>query len=35
MNGYVLTRLAKADTFDFWSYIAEENEFTALAVSGI
>jgi plasmid stabilization system protein ParE len=29
MNGYVLTPLAKGDTFDFWSYIAEDNEESA------
>ena len=26
---YVLTPLAKADVFDIWSYIADDNEDTA------
>jgi antitoxin ParD1/3/4 len=29
MSGYALTPLAKADIFDIWSYIAEENEDAA------
>jgi plasmid stabilization system protein ParE len=29
MNAYVLTPLAKADIFNIWSYIAEDNESAA------
>jgi hypothetical protein len=29
MSAYLLTPLAKADIFDIWSYIAEENENAA------
>jgi plasmid stabilization system protein ParE len=29
MSGYVLMRLAKADIFDIWSYIADDNEEAA------
>jgi plasmid stabilization system protein ParE len=29
MNPYVLTSLAKADIFDIWSYIADDNEDAA------
>jgi plasmid stabilization system protein ParE len=29
MSDYVLTHVAKADIFDIWSYIAEDNEGTA------
>ena len=29
MSGYVLTPLAKADIFEIWSYIAEDNEDAA------
>ena len=29
MSGYALTSLAKADIFDIWSYIAEDNEDAA------
>ncbi len=29
MSGYALTPLAKADIFDIWSYIAEENQNAA------
>jgi antitoxin ParD1/3/4 len=29
MSAYVLTPLAKADIFDIWSYIAEDNEEAA------
>lgn len=29
MSGYTLTPLAKADVFDIWSYIAEDNENAA------
>jgi len=29
MSGYVLTPLAKADIFDIWAYIAENNESAA------
>jgi hypothetical protein len=29
MSGYVLTPLPKADIFDVWSYIAEDNERAA------
>ena len=29
MSGYLLTPLAKADVFDIWSYIAEDNESAA------
>ena len=29
MSGYVLTPLAKADIFDIWSYIADDNEDAA------
>lgn len=32
MSGYAFTPLAKADIFDIWSYIAEENEDAALSV---
>jgi len=29
MSGYVLTRLAKADIFEIWSFIAADSEETA------
>jgi plasmid stabilization system protein ParE len=29
MSGYTLTPLAKAEVFDIWSYIAEDNENAA------
>ena len=29
MSGYVLTLLAKADTFDIWTYIADHNQDAA------
>jgi plasmid stabilization system protein ParE len=29
MSGYALTPLAKADIFDIWSYIADDNEDAA------
>jgi len=29
MSGYALTPLAKADTFEIWCYIAEDNEDAA------
>jgi plasmid stabilization system protein ParE len=32
MSGYALTPLAKADIFDTWSYIAEDNEGAATRV---
>lgn len=32
MNGYVLTPLAKADIFEIWSYIAEDDEDAASQV---
>ena len=32
MSGYALTPLAKADIFDIWSYIAEDNEDAATRV---
>jgi antitoxin ParD1/3/4 len=32
MSGYALTPLAKADIFDIWSYIAEDNQDAADSV---
>ena len=32
MSVYVLTHLAKADIFDIWSYIADDNEEAADSV---
>jgi plasmid stabilization system protein ParE len=29
MSGYVLTPLAKADIFDIWAYIADQNQEAA------
>jgi hypothetical protein len=33
MSAYVVTPLAKADTFDVWSYIAENSEIAAAALN--